>query len=230
MTTKSGPFLPRHQNLEDRLIRAKSWLDAASRLEGENPDNAQSQTVFIYRVIAFNALYGRRQYEHRTQTCNDLEDFFDKVVDLHKDDKRAGRNILPNALQRSRAYWESVIEDEFIDNWYYSHLSLKPGFKEWYRSCRREACVKWANKEYQKVLQEIFKRIMVLRSQIFHGCATFGQESRGWHSIEKAIPVMRELVPAFYQLMSDYGERVKWPAIPYPRLGSMQHPHRPRGE
>jgi hypothetical protein len=194
----SGPYLPRHQNLEDRLIRAKSWLEAASCLEEKDTNQVQIQVVFIYRTIAFNALYGRRQYENRTETADDLSKYFTNIIIMHDEDGRAGGNILSEALQRSRSCWEQVIEDEFVDTWYYMARSHEPGFKRWYRDRRFEACVRWKNREYRKLLLEIFKRIMVLRNQIFHGCATFGQESRGWKSVERATPVMRELVPAFY--------------------------------
>lgn len=230
MTTKSEPYLPRHQNLGDRLVRAKSWLDAASSLEERDANQVQIQVVFIYRTIAFNALYGRRQYESQTKTIDDLKEFFNNILALHKDDRRAGGNTLAASLERGRAYWEKVIEDEFVSNWYYNHPLLKPGFKRWYWKRRSEACSKWTSGEYRDLLLEIFMCIMVLRSQIFHGCVTFGRTSLGWASVEKATPVMRELVPAFYQLMFQYGDRMKWPKIPYPRRGSVQHPHRPRGE
>jgi hypothetical protein len=227
--TNSGLGSPRHQNLEDRVTRAKSWLDAASRLE-EGPEHIQIQVAFIYRNIAFNALYGRRQYENRTETSNDLRELFDRIVALHGEDKRAGGSILPDALQRSRGFWEQVIEDEFVYNWYYKQESLNPGFKNWYMKHRFEACERWKVGEYRNLLLEIFHRVMVLRNQIFHGCATFGQESKGWKSVQKATPVTRELIPALYQLMMQYGDQVKWPPLPYPRRGSVQHPHRPRGE
>lgn len=230
MRTKRGQYIPRHPNLEDRLNRAKSWFDAASRLEKENPGHAQIQVAFIYRVIAFNALYGRRQHESRIQLGIDLRDFFDKVITLHKEDRHVGGSILPDALQKSRASWEHVIEDEFVYNWYYKHRSLDSGFWSWYTKRRFKACIEWSVTEYRDLLLETFQRILVLRTLIFHGCAMFGPESKGWESIETATPVLRALLPAFHQLMLQYGDRIEWPKSPYPRQYSDEHPQRRRGD
>ena len=46
----------------------------------------------------------------------------------------------------------------------------------------------------------------------------------GRASLAKGHRFMRVLVPAFYALAHRYGHEVKWAPVPYPRLGSLQHP------
>ena len=82
------------QNLIDRFTRAQSWLSAAAALP-----EGQLQETFVTLFIAFNAMYGRRQYEgDRSQTAQDLDSFSDKLGVMHEADLDEGRATLTNAL------------------------------------------------------------------------------------------------------------------------------------
>lgn len=79
------------QNLEDRLKRADSWIQATAALRPE-----QLHESFIFLYIAFNCLYGRRQYEgDETQIGKDLAEFFKKVRAMSdRDVDAAFRNVM----------------------------------------------------------------------------------------------------------------------------------------
>jgi hypothetical protein len=78
------------QDLEDRLTRAYSWVDAARSL----PAN-QMHTAFVFLHIAFNALYGKRRYEGKEDEArNDREEFLKHLHVMHTHDTRFGQGIL----------------------------------------------------------------------------------------------------------------------------------------
>jgi hypothetical protein len=59
------------------------------------------QEIFIALFIAFNAMYGRRQYESdKTQTNDDLESFISKLERMHDADLSAGRATLTKPYPR----------------------------------------------------------------------------------------------------------------------------------
>ena len=222
------------QNLIDRLTRSASWLRAASELEKDKRlEEVDNHTVFIYRYIAFNSLYGRWKFEGTEKlTWKQFDLFFDNLLALHSEDQqRKGTKgiILRDALTQCRSQWMRLIEIEFLDNGYWHVEEHRLGFKDKYRSEKFRALQMLNQQEYKALLHSIFSRVWVLRNQIIHGGATFGPASLGWESVKTANPVLRVLVPAFYRLMEEYPDAVDWPAIPFPRYKSKQHAKRPSG-
>src|SRR6185295_767746 len=134
-----------------------------------------------------------------------------------------------DAIAECRSQWLQLMEIEFLDDGYWAAKEHRPGFKERYRSAKFKALQRLSEKDYKDLLHMIFSRVVVLRNQIMHGCATFGRTSLGWKSVETTNPVLRVLIPAFHLLMTQYPESIVCPPIPYPRLGSAQHPKRSLG-
>lgn len=77
------------QNLTDRLTRAESWLRAASELEkNKKSEEISNHTVFIFRYIAFNSLYGILKLEGTENLARKQFDrFFDNLLTLHSQDQ-----------------------------------------------------------------------------------------------------------------------------------------------
>ena len=219
------------QNLIDRLTRSDSWLCAATRLESsEDGKEIDAQTVFIYRFIAFNSLYGMWKFEGSAkQTWQQLDHFWDNVLILHSEDRKHKGVILRAALAHCQSYWLQLIENEFLDNGYWASEEHRVGFKEKYRAAKFRALERLSQQDYKYLLHSIFSRVGMLKNQIVHGGTTFGRASLGWGSVQSANPVLRSLIPAFHMLISQYPDSVTWPPIPYPRRGSEQHPKRPLG-
>ena len=90
--------MARKQDLEGRLKRAQSWIEAAKSLPEEN---RHARFVFFY--VAFNALYGRRQYEgDQAEAFKDRQEFLKRLRRLHDYDIINGSNILRLALESCR--------------------------------------------------------------------------------------------------------------------------------
>jgi len=207
------------QGLEDRLQRADSWLQAAAALR---PD--QQHEAFIFLFIAFNCLYGRRQYEgDDAQIGKDFDEFFKKLRVLHEHDVADGGAALKKAVAAARRDGAILIRDKFLSNRYWRGGSSVALQKQLNRDAGavEEAL---ALGSYDLFLDLTFRRVSVLRNQIMHGCATYGPRSYGQASLAKGLRFLKVMVPAFYDLAKRYGHEVKWEPVPYPRAGTKQHP------
>lgn len=207
------------QNLEDRLKRADSWIQATAALRPE-----QLHESFIFLYIAFNCLYGQRQYEgDETQIGKDLAEFFKKVRVMSDRDVDNGGAILKRALAAAHRDGAILIRDKFLSNRYWrggSSVALQKQLN------KEESLVEeqFTLGSYDMFLDLTFRRISVLRNQIMHGCATYGARSYGQASLTKGLHFLKVMVPAFYELTKQYGHEVQWDPVPYPRSGSQQHP------
>jgi hypothetical protein len=208
-----------NQNLTDRVRRADSWMKAAARLQKD-----QLHETFLFLYIAFNCLYGRRQYdEDEGKIGEDLKTFFRKIVTLAEYDKKDGERALEKAIAECRGDGAILIRDRFLDNRYWRRdLPVRP-LHEQLKSDAKTALEQLAAGDPGEFLLLTFRRVSVLRNQIMHGCATYGPGSAGRPSVAIAVRVMNVMIPAFHSMIRNYGSHVEWDPIPYPRLGSAQH-------
>ena len=87
--------MPERQDLEDRIKRAGSWIEAAGQLRRQD-HHRHAEFVTLY--VAFNSLYGRRQYEGTaSQVHEDLERFLDRLKLLRQKDEAARGATLSKA-------------------------------------------------------------------------------------------------------------------------------------
>jgi hypothetical protein len=208
------------QGLIDRLQRADSWIQAAQEVSQDRMHEA-----FIFLYIAFNCMYGRRKYEgDESQIGEDLDAFFAKLLVMHRRNMQQGGSILKEALASCRQDGAILIRDRFLVNNYWRGNQPAATLQAKLNREAGGALEALDDGDYRDFLAPLFRRISVLRNQIMHGCATYGPRSHGRASLEKAIRVLKVLVPAFYKLMRQYGHELTWDPIPYPRLGSQQHP------
>jgi hypothetical protein len=211
----------RPQALQDRLYRAKSWMNAAAALP---PDQKHAHFAFLY--IAFNALYGCRRYEgSREEVAKDRQEFLKRLKTMTEYDSRYGVNLLRRALKTCHKECRELIVNYFLrDSYWRKEKTSQELSKEFTQQWR------WADQvlsrgKYEVQLDLVLRRLTVLRNQIMHGCVTYGPTSKGLPSLLDGLAVLREIMPAFYELMQKYGHHVTWPAIPYPRVGSDAHPN-----
>jgi hypothetical protein len=208
------------QGLRDRLQRADSWIQAASDLPSDRMHEA-----FIFLYIAFNCMYGRRKYEgDETHIEEDLTSFFAKISVMRQKEMQKGGTLLKDALMTCQQDAAVLIRDRFLVNRYWQGNQSATALQAKLNKEAVGALQAIADGNYGEFLSPVFHRISVLRNQIMHGCATYGSRSYGRASLAKALRVLRVLVPAFYQMMRQYGHDLAWDPIPYPRLGSQQHP------
>ncbi len=157
------------QDLDDRLGRAETWIQAARDREGHE--------AFVFLFMAFNAIYGRRQYEGgRGEVRQDIERFLTNVWTMHKPDERSGGELLANALDECQGWSEVLLLDLFVDNDYWSR---KLEYRQLERSSKAQLAQIKAfrrNERHERFLKLVSYRIVVLRNQILHGCVTYGTE------------------------------------------------------
>lgn len=212
--------MEKSQNLIDRLHRSQSWMGAAKA-----QPSSEKHPQFICWYIAFNALYGIRQYEgSQEENRLDRQKFLKRLKILHSHDMRYGKSILLIGLKSCQSEAKKLITDYFPRDSYWTRRISSSELKQRFSSDLSRAEEMLYKDNYDFYLDLILRRLAVLRNQIFHGCATFGPTSKGLPSLEIGLSVLQTLVPAFYDLMDRYGHEVAWPPIPYPRVGSKAHP------
>lgn len=201
----------RAQN-KDRLRRAYSWLHRSE--EAETDDER-----FIFLWIAFNAGYG---------------------VELAKDgddatESKRFRDFLGEILERDREgvigrlLWKTfpgpirvLLENRYVFGPFWE--CVRGAATEWhprFRASNRRARKALAKNDVHGVLVEVFLRLYVLRNQIFHGGATFG-EGLGRDQLRDGATIMASLVPAILEIMDkDITENPNsevWGKILFPRI------------
>jgi len=194
-------------------------MDAADALP---PDQQHARFVFLY--IAFNALYGRRQYEgSREEAAHDRDEFLERLKSMSDYDRRQGNNSLVRALQVCRKECGELIGNYFLRDTYWRKQKTSRELRKEFAQQRRRAEEEFNKGRYGLELDLVLRRLGVLRNQVIHGCVTYGASSKGLPSLEVGLSVLQQIVPVFYRLMDVYGHHVSWPAIPYPRVGSDAH-------
>ena len=208
------------QNLLDRVRRADSWIKASARLQAD-----QLHETFLFLSIAFNCLYGRSQYEgDEARIAEDLKVFFAKIVDLADYDRKDGGELLPHAVRTASKDGALLIRDRYLDSRYWMRALPVERLHAALKSDAAVALGQVSAGAYGDFLLVCFKRISVLRNQVMHGCATYGPATAGRSSLAVAVRFTKVLIPAFLALVRNHGRHVQWEAVPYPRVGSAEHP------
>ncbi len=204
------------QSLAERLERAESWITAASSLH-----TTQLHERFLFLCIALNSLLTRRRYEgEKALLREDLDEFLKKILVLSKLDEDRGGTILKKAIQACRQDGAVLIRDRFLKDAYWRRSEASPELQQRLVREALHATSRLLDGDSRTFLSLTLSRILVLRNQIMHGCATYGERSRGRSSLARGVGFLKVLIPALFRLASLYGHAVKWDPVPYPRLGS----------
>ena len=210
------------QSLAERVERAESWITAASSLH-----STQLHETFLFLSIALNSLVSRRRYEgDKAQVHEDLDEFLKKILVLHKLDQDRGGRLLRKAIQSCRQDGAVLIRDRFLKDAYWRRAEPSPELQQRLVRESLHATGRLLDGDYRTFMSLTFNRITVLRSQITHGCATYGAKSMGRSSLTRGVRFLKVMVPAMHRLIAQYGHAVKWEPVPYPRLGSQEQSYR----
>ena len=204
-----------NQGYWDRLKRAESWLDRAKSLKKQEWDEGP----FIFYWIAFNALYGRH-HETRKGEIEDIHWFLSRIYKLDKGDGSLS-SLLDN--KHIRRKMESLLNNQFLSEIYWREKGRLRNFELDQDNDRQKAEIAYEQREWDEYLTILFRRLLVLRNQIFHGCSTDKSRSNKG-SLRPALEILEKLVPQFLKIFKDHGQREKWGKVPYPRSNSPQHP------
>ena len=224
LRTSAG--VPRHQHNEDRMRRARSWLDRSREAARQSKD-ARTEIEktglecerFIFLWIAFNAAYGDHLAEEGTTERKRFNEFLGEIL------KHDPKDIILNILRVTyRGSVEDLVDNEFV-YWRLWHWARKPGSNKEWRRLLDDDKKKFGGYLFsgntQGALEIVFDRLYQLRNQVFHGGTTF---AKGWgrEQVRGGSRIMAALVPAILDIMqddidADAGSKT-WGRVAYPRI------------
>lgn len=191
----------RYQPFAIRVWRGMSWLDRSEQA-------AELEDRFIAAWIGFNALYGRVDRTNRAWHDRDAYQKFLTTVW-----RRDRDGLLLNVLQARRRTVLSLIGNKYLFEKYWAdpetdHNALLQVYRD-------EAAEGLTDGGGLSVLQSVFKRLYVMRIQVFHGASTKGS-SLNRRTLNQSADLLRALLPAMIEVMLRHGVRTDWGRISFP--------------
>jgi hypothetical protein len=218
-----------NQGYWDRIKRARSWVERARALDVEptqREGTTDLQEPFIMYWIAFNAMYGRvnesGQGRYLRPGDDDARWFLRWICDLD-----AGQGRIEQALADLRRDAHSILKSRYLSDayWREGYSSRVKRDLEGEARAAEEALDAGDPHAYVTIL--LWRRIRVLRNQVFHGCST-NRDSLNKDALDPALKIVAALIPLFLEIMENRVDKdSEWPRIPFPRRGSPQHPKAP---
>ncbi|MGB0343129.1 MAG: hypothetical protein ACPGGG_06815 [Parvibaculales bacterium] len=203
---------------EDRLRRAKSWLEQA-QMEGRSDVEA-----FLFCWIAFNAAYGRiPEYgqvpKEEKVKVKEWELFNEFVRRITKHDKKG---IVKAALDTDYPAVRRLMKNKYIFEPFWKHLrGEEVDWKKQFDERNKKLRERLKRRNTAGILNEILSRLYTLRNQITHGGVTFNG-GLGEKQLRDGSRMMLALVPPILEVMEKTIERQPateiWGVVAYPRF------------
>lgn len=196
-----------------RAYRAESWIRRAEQIDcaGTQTERERRGALderFIASWIALNALYGQAKYRGTEGSERTHLRTFVRFIQ---------RTLLFDKVRRAlqgpdaRLAVTKLLGDAFLDNDNWAHWDAKGVVATDKRLSSRVTA-----KDRESDLVELFFRLDVLRTQLFHGCAARGSSSRG-KTMEYAVTLLGKVLPLFVAAMRQHGgNRTFLANPPYP--------------
>lgn len=165
---------------------------------------------FIYYWIAFNALYGQPKYltNKKGPEEKDIERFIALMIELDP----ASR--IPDALDRHKNPINDLIDDNYLSDDCWTGWAER-GLES--LSERDKYC--FLDRRQHSGLAGLFRRIYVLRKQLFHGCSS-DKGSKNRDALARAVALLEVMVPIFHDIVFQNAENVRmtkfFGELPYP--------------
>lgn len=206
-----------------RCHRAKSWIGKAEKLAEREPQDLDSQFIFLW--IALNALYGQPRVRldkqsDKTRPPDDLYHLGVFIKDLcdHAPAAALVRRRLAPELENA----VNLLKNPFLLRDYWEEGLTEATQAELWNdidNAKRD----WTNGRISHFLKRLSRRLYILRNQIFHGCST-DRSTSNRDSLETAVPVMTKIVPALLDALKAHGATLTSLGAPFPPLKSPTHP------
>lgn len=219
----SGSARTRFSGAQLRAYRAESWIGRAEQInctgaQTERERRGARDDRFIAYWIALNALYGQAKYRGSDGSeKTDLRTFLQFIQRTPLLDQVRKALLEPDA----RIPVAKLLGDAFLDNDNWAHWDAKGVVAG---EERLSSCVTAQDRE--SVLIELFRRLYVLRTQLFHGCATRGSSSKG-KTMEYAVTLLGKLLPLFVAATKQHGANQTFLARPPYRPSEPAQPFNP---
>jgi uncharacterized protein YciU (UPF0263 family) len=178
-----------------RVHRSISWLQRAAQ-EQEDPDAA-----FVFLWIAFNSAYSQDiGIAYHVSEKGRFKSFLSTLLLFDQDDR-----IYHLVWTRFPHEIRLILENKYVFGTFWNHQNGLEGYDDW--SDKLDASVKKAKvalsqKDTERVLNELFDRLYVLRNQIIHGGSTWaGTVNRS--QVRDGSEILGSLIPVFVELMME---------------------------
>lgn len=195
----------RFQNYQIRVHRALSWWERAGELDAEELPEAR----LIFNWIAFNSLYGSWDGEGGAPVGDRASwgAFLSRIL-------RWGRQgLLASRLQELRDPVLKLFENRFLDQQFWR-------LRDAYGNSRRPYFLGqslYFERRWAKLLEMVFDRSYVLRSQIVHGAAT--RNSRlNREVLREVLRLLEGFLEVVLTIVVESGAHDDWPALCYPPI------------
>jgi len=189
-----------HQDFSIRVWRGLSWLE-----RGEKAEDFEGRFISLW--IAFNSIYG-----HLDEDGRDARDRASWQTFLARLVKEDAEGALGRIVRERQAGILRLIDNQFLFKPFW--LGLPDAAEKLRRSVRR--CLKCYNDgSTLAVLQELFERLYVMRTQVFHGAATSGSKLNR-PTLERSTGVLAALVPEMVRIIISAGPAVDWGEVCFP--------------
>ena len=191
-----------HQCFSIRAWRALSWLERAEL--ATDPD-----TSFIFHWIAFNAIYGR--LEEDGVAARDHATWQGFLADIVKADQQ-GR--IAAFLRECQIDVMDLVDNRYLFKPFWLGL---PDADNRLAQQRRRILRELQVGGTTAILQELFERLYVLRSQIFHGAAT-AESKLNRDAVGRGARVLGPLVSLIVKAVIEAGPETDWGELCFPPL------------
>ena len=197
-----------------RFHRACSWM---SEVEQFDPVRHADQ-ILLHQWIAFNALYGQWDQTALEPAADrrSWQAFLGKVRALDES------SHLANVLQDHKLLVLSILEDEYLNHYFWEDPSAKSAGKA--RTGRHKALSWYVEGRWLNILDQVVNRIYLLRCQLSHGAATCGSRLNR-SSLKHCVTMMSLLLPAILQVWIDHGADEDWGPMCYPPMQVVARTH-----
>jgi len=190
-----------------RVHRAISWLQRAAR-EDDDRDAA-----FVFLWIAFNSAYSQDiGIAYHVSEKGRFKSFLSTLLSFDRDDR-----IYHLVWTRFPHEIRLVLENQYVFGPFWNHQNGIEGHDDWAERLEtsvKKAKLALADKDTERVLNELFDRLYVLRNQIIHGGSTWsGAINRA--QVKDGSEILGSLIPVFVELMMDHPKH-SWKEPIYP--------------
>jgi len=190
-----------------RVHRAVSWLQRAAK-EQDDPDAS-----FIFLWIAFNSAYSQDiGIAYHVSEKGRFKSFLSTLLLFDRDDR-----IYHLVWTRFPHEIRLILKNPYVFGPFWNFQNGIEGHDDWAQRLElsvEKAKLALTEKDTERVLNELFDRLYVLRNQIIHGGSTWaGAINRS--QVQDGAEILASLIPVFVELMMENSDH-QWKEPIYP--------------
>lgn len=188
-----------------RAHRALSWHKRATELPADQPE-----ARYLFYWISLNSLYSRWDAQRNAPGADrdTRQSFIRRLIQFDS----GGR--ISAMLHQQRPLIKKILGNPFLSSvfWRDPH---HPKARGWASEDVNYLEKNFREHNYQKLLEQVFDRLYVLRGQLVHGASTGGSHLNRT-TLYHCLMMLAQMVPVILELVIDQGIDANWPELCYP--------------